>query len=630
MTKKKSPYQSSSNFRQQESTARKIESNIHIESQKQLTQTAALIKSETPNREGKFKLKTKDYAKGTLVIASKSLKSGAKKYQGELEKGDAEGVTLTSKSATATIKTIKLSVKTIQKLKEKRLESKNFKKAKENPLHKAKPKEINLKKISPIPVSALKSGAVKYQSELEKGDAEGVKLASQSATQIARATKKLSKGESKINAQSSKLNKQNTKLIQLDFNKNKQLKKESKAILKKKVYKKKLYYAPNKKKTAYTGVLSSFSNRIKDIFQSLGKLNLANIKSLISAKIAAYAGSGLISILPFILVAVVILILVGVLGGGQSQQQQMVGSRNLSPEVEQWRSVVETETAAQGMEAYVGLILAIIQVETGGKGTRDIMQSSESAGFPVNYWSTEELSVRQGVKHLKNIVNMVQPFGLENDYKLLAQAYNFGSYFATYVTNLGGIYNLDVAEGYSREVVAPSLGNNSGQTYSYVNATSQRLGKTYLYRNGGNFMYGELVSEYLGGNGAGVTGDFAIVVEELGKYLGWEYVWGGKSPSTGFDCSGFVSWGLAQIGIDLPSYAASQYDLTVPIDPSEAQPGDLIFFKGTYGGANHVSHVGFYIDESTMLDSNGSGVGYHNWKSSYWQSHYAGIHRVVR
>ena len=59
--------------------------------------------------------------------------------------------------------------KTIQKLKEKRLESKNFKKAKENPLHKEKPKESSLKKISTIPASALKSGAVKYQSELEKG-----------------------------------------------------------------------------------------------------------------------------------------------------------------------------------------------------------------------------------------------------------------------------------------------------------------------------------------------------------------------------------------------------------------------------------------------------------------------------
>ena len=213
----------------------------------------------------------------------------------------------------------------------------------------------------------------------------------------------------------------------MDFNKNKQIKKESKAVLKKKAFKKKLYYAPKNKKTAYTGVLSSFSNRIKDIFKSLGKLIWLHIKRFIGAKLAAYAGSGLIAILPFILAAAIILDILLVILGGQSQQQQTIGTKNLSPEVEQWRSLVEAEAAAQGMEAYIGLILAIIQVETGGTGTRDIMQSSESAGYPRNYWSTEELSVQQGIKHLKDIVNMVKPFGLENDYKLLAQAYNFGS-----------------------------------------------------------------------------------------------------------------------------------------------------------------------------------------------------------
>lgn len=638
-------------FKQQEHTVSKIDKVLQTEAQQQFAQSVSKIEVKDSNNQGKLKnqfgtadnlqktnssVKKKKYklhkelAKGSLSTLNNNFKNGIQKYQKELEKDD-EAVKFASQSITQTAKTAKLSKTAIRKLKEKRLESVNFKKAKNNPLYKEKPKESSLKKISKTPVTVLKNstknGAIRYQKELEKDDV-GVKLASQSATQISKATKKLTKGVTKINTKSGKLGKQETKLTQFRLNRRKRLKTESKAVLQKKTIKKKLYYAPKSKKKAVAGTMTSFSNRMSNVFKNIAKFNRMLVTRLLGAKVAAWLGSGLAAALPLIIVAALVLTIVGVMGGSSEQNQPIIGSKNLSPEVEQWRSLVEAEAAAQGMEKYVNLILAIIQVETGGKGTRDIMQSSESAGYPRNYWSTEEESIRQGIKHLKNIVNMVKPFGLENDYKLLAQAYNFGTAFATYVVKLGGLFNLDIAEQYSREVVAPSLGNHSGETYSYVNATSKRVGKTYLYRNGGNFLYAELVSEYLGG-AAGVTGDFAIVVAELEKYIGWEYVWGGKNPSTGFDCSGFVSWGLKQIGINLPSYAASQYDLTVPIDPSEAQPGDLIFFKGTYGGPNHISHVGFYIDENTMLDSNGSGVGYHSWKDSYWQSHFAGIRRIV-
>ncbi|MGG0284306.1 lysozyme family protein [Peribacillus butanolivorans] len=564
----------------------------------------------------------KKISKMPVDVRKNSTKNGLQKY---------EAVKFTSQYINQKTKTVKLSSTAMVKLKEKKLKNANLKKVKTNPLYKEKPKESSLKKISKTPGVVLKnttkSGLQKYQNELEKDDV-GVKLVSQGATQISRATKKLTKGVAKIDTKSGKLGKQGSKLTQFKLNKSKNLKSESKAVLQKKKIKKKLYYAPKNKRKAFAGAMTSFSNRMGDLFKNLANFNRMIVKRVLGAKVAAALGSGLASVLPLIIVAALVLIIVGVMGGSSTQNQPLIGSKNLSPEVEQWRSLVETEAAAQGMEKYINLILAIIQVETEGTGTKDIMQSSESAGHAPGYWSTEEESIRQGVKHLKNIVNLVKPFGLEDDYKLLAQAYNYGSYFATYVGNLGGSFNLDISEQYSRDVVAPSLGNHSGETYPYINPTSQRIGKTYLYRNGGNYLYAELVAEYLGA-GAGVKGDFALVVAELEKYLGWKYVWGGKNPSTGFDCSGFVSWGLIQIGIDLPSYAASQYDLTVPIDPSEAQPGDLIFFKGTYGGANHVSHVAFYIDENTMLDSNGSGVGYHNWKTRYWQSHYAGIRRIA-
>ncbi|MED4455632.1 lysozyme family protein [Metabacillus fastidiosus] len=647
---------SNQELRQQERTDNKIDGVLQTEQQKQFAQSVKVtdtqqkfvnekskhqkLKSSTKQRK-RYKL-TKQFTEGSIKTASNTLKSGVQKYQKELEKDD-EAVKLTSQSITHVAN---ISKATVKKLKEKRLESINFKKAKENPLYKEKPKESSLKKIAKTPVTALKNGAVRYQKELEKGD-EGVKLASQSATQISRATKKLIKGTAKINTKSGKLGRQGTKLTQLKLNKGKKLKTEAKTILKKRAIKKKLYYAPKikSKRRVVASVMSNFSSRMMNLAKSIAAINKLIVTKVLGAKVAAMLGSGLTALIPIILVAALVLIIVGIAGGSSEKSQPIspigIGSKSFDPTVEQYRALVEAEAAAQGMEAYVNLILAIIQVETRGLG-EDIMQSSESLGYGRNTISAQEASVRQGIRYLKSIVEIAKKFGLENDYRLLAQAYNFGSGFAGHVgrMKLPGSYTLDISEHYSKNVVAPSLGNSSGQTRKYVNPTSQRLGKTYLYRNGGNFMYGDLIAEYLGGGGvagAGITGEFAIVMEELLKYEGYPYAWGGKSPSTSFDCSGLTSWGLAKIGIKIPSYAAAQYDLTVPVDPKDAQPGDLIFFRGTYGGPNHVSHVGFYINETTMYDSSGSdrtkpnsGVGYKNWKSPYWQKYFDSIRRVVR
>ena len=721
--KKQYSNQGRGEFRQQESTASKIEKTLNTSGQQQINQaTTVLDRPANVRNTSSIKGKLKKYGQGTLRTTENVLKSGAKtaatKYQKELEKDD-QGVKVASQGITASVKAIKvsaklhrklrqkaisvsaplnnlqqkgmtvltkpfsklrrkritvsaktfgvqqkkltISAKTLNKLKRKKevtkrgkenllskgaaprklklkrkeFNNKNFKKARENPLTKQKTKESNLKKIAKSPALVLKNGTLKYQKELEKDD-QGVKLVSQGVTAVVRARKKLLKGTSKFSAKSGKLNKQSTKLLKSHFNKNKKLQVESKVALKKKVIKKKLYAPKRDRAKAFKGAMSSFSNRISKIFKNIGKFKLSDIKKFIGAKIAAAAGSGLLGVLPLILIAIICLIIASVFAGIGSKNPQediQMGGAAISPEVKKWCSLIETEAKAQGMEAYVDLLASIIQVESGGTGTRDIMQSSESAGYPVNYWPTEELSIRQGVKHLKNIVTILQGFGAgyESNTKLLAQSYNFGSAFAGYVGRQGGEYTLEVAEAYSRDVVAPSLGNHNGATVPYINETSIRLGKTYRYVNGGNFLYGELVGQYGGcsGGAANITGDFAIVMAELEKYQGWPYVWGGKNPSTGFDCSGLTSWGLKQIGINLPSYAQTQYNMTVPISESEAQPGDLIFFKGTYGAPNHISHVGFYIDANTMYDSNGSGIGYHNWKDPYWQKHFAGIRRVV-
>lgn len=483
-------------------------------------------------------------------------------------------------------------------------------------------------------ITPLDKGVNAYKNNLERNDqgvevaSKGIGLTKQGVTTANKVSKKLKKGKSIDNASNKKLGKKSSKLIKKNVNSPE--KARSKAQIKKQVIKKKMYNPTARQRFLHNGagLISRAGIATKNFVSSL---NMATLKKAVAGKVAvAIGGSSTLLITLGITMALLfmILLIVGI-GGGQQQINTQIGvAQNLSPEVEQWRDLVSREAEAQGMTDYVGLILAIIQVESGGRGTRDIMQSSESAGLPPNTFQSEEESVKQGIKYLRSIVEILQGFnqGYENNAKLIAQAYNFGSPFARYVGNRGGEYDLEVAEAYSRDVVAPSLGNHNGTTYSYVNNISQSLGKTYLYRNGGNYLYGEMVGQYIGG----VSGDFATVLAEIEKYEGWEYVWGGKSPTTGFDCSGLVAWGLKQIGINLPSPASNQYAMTVPVSPEEARTGDLIFFKGTYGSPDHVSHVGFYINENTMYDANGSGVGYHNWKSAYWQKHKPEIRRIVQ
>lgn len=296
----------------------------------------------------------------------------------------------------------------------------------------------------------------------------------------------------------------------------------------------------------------------------------------------------------------------------------------LSDSVLQWKDLVTKVAKEQGMEQYVPLILAIIQVESNGTGTKDIMQSSESAGHGMNYFQTEEASVQQGVKHLRNVVEKAASYnkGYEKNIKLIAQAYNYEPGFIDYVHTHGGYYNLSVAQKYSKDVVAPSLGNTTGKTYKYSNFFSQAANNEFLYWNGGNYYYGNIVSSF-------VYQEFSPILMALDEFQGQEYVFGGKNPAMGFDCSGIVSWGLAKLDISLPSYTVSQWQMTTPVKLEDARPGDLIFFKGTYGDADFISHVEFYVDENTMFGSNGNGVGYHNFKDSYWQQHFAGVRRVT-
>ena len=120
---------------------------------------------------------------------------------------------------------------------------------------------------------------------------------------------------------------------------------------------------------------------------------------------------------------------------------------------------------------------------------------------------------------------------------------------------------------------------------------------------------------------------FAAIITEAEKYLGYPYVWGGSSPSTSFDCSGFVSWVINHSGWNVGRLDAdSLYYICTPVSPANAKPGDLVFFEGTYD-TQGMSHVGIYVGNSTMIHC-GDPISYTNLNSSYWQTHFAAFGRL--
>ena len=124
-------------------------------------------------------------------------------------------------------------------------------------------------------------------------------------------------------------------------------------------------------------------------------------------------------------------------------------------------------------------------------------------------------------------------------------------------------------------------------------------------------------------------GSFAALMAEATKYIGWPYVWGGSSPATSFDCSGYICWVYTKSGVyNLPRTTAQGiFDQCAVIPKEEAKPGDLIFFTGTYASASPVSHVVIYVGGNQMLHC-GSPIGYAHIDSAYWSGHFYAMGRL--
>ena len=166
----------------------------------------------------------------------------------------------------------------------------------------------------------------------------------------------------------------------------------------------------------------------------------------------------------------------------------------------------------------------------------------------------------------------------------------------------------------------PELFGAGSPTYS--GGTTGSIGTGGAGGSGGGFKY-DIPSEALSDE------KFARMIEEAEKYLGMPYVWGGSSPSTSFDCSGFVCWVINNSGNGWSVGRTTANGLRGKcsyVSPADAQPGDLIFFEKTYNTVG-ASHVGIYVGNGMMIHC-GDPISYTSINSTYWQSHFLGFGRI--
>ena len=158
-------------------------------------------------------------------------------------------------------------------------------------------------------------------------------------------------------------------------------------------------------------------------------------------------------------------------------------------QVMNYRTLVREVLDEQDTVANEELVLAMIYTETKGK-VSDVMQSSESMTGQKNSILDNKESIRQGVQTLSTNLNVAQEKKV--DVWTAVQAYNFGRSYIDYIAKHGGENTIDLAKKYSKDVVAPSLGNVTGKTYSYYHPIALLHGSK-LYINGGNFYYSRQV-----------------------------------------------------------------------------------------------------------------------------------------
>ena len=256
-----------------------------------------------------------------------------------------------------------------------------------------------------------------------------------------------------------------------------------------------------------------------------------------------------------------------------------------------------------------------------------------------------------GAKQLHRGVDIAVPTGTTvlaaMDGTVTAAAYDsyYGNYIVIedsngYCTKYAHMDTLSVSAGQTVKHgdTIGTTGNTGSSSGSHLHIECQYNGEYYnplfYFEAGEGTLYGEAGAPGSGGGNAIPPDSYddatvQALMEEAARYLGYPYVWGGSSPSTSFDCSGFVCWVFTNSGVhNLPRTTAQGiYDQCTPVSAADAKAGDIIFFTGTYNSAGAVSHVGIYCGNGTMIHC-GDPISYANINSSYWQSHFYAFGRL--
>ena len=177
-------------------------------------------------------------------------------------------------------------------------------------------------------------------------------------------------------------------------------------------------------------------------------------------------------------------------------------------------------------------------------------------------------------------------------------------------------------------VIREELDNDQWKRYEIFQDTLG--GRPYLFKGGlppgGSDGSGAPGIDYQVPAEALTNSEFAAIYKEAQKYVGTPYVWGGSTPETGFDCSGYVCWVYNQNGYNVGRTTANGlWNKSQHISEAEAKPGDLVFFEGTYDTPGK-SHVGIYLGNGMMVSA-GDPIKYANIHSSYWQKYLSGFGR---
>lgn len=253
-----------------------------------------------------------------------------------------------------------------------------------------------------------------------------------------------------------------------------------------------------------------------------------------------------------------------------------------------------------------------------------------------NYHTGVDIGMAQGTEILAGHDGTVTLAGEAGGYGLCVAIDGEAYEGHTLTTKYGHCSQILVSVGQevkAGDVIAKvgSTGNSTGpHLHLEVLVDGQYLNPLY-FADTGDTSERHLPAAGVGGTGSYFDYDippealadeqFAAMIAEAEKYLGYPYVWGGASPSTSFDCSGYVSWVVNHSGWNFGRLTADGLlGVCTPVSSADARPGDLIFFQGTYNTSG-ASHVGIYVGNGMMIHC-GDPISYANINTSYWQQHF--------